>query len=80
LIPAKFIKLLLNKYKKVYRYYLVKEGYIQIEEGNNNNFFNLTIADSILLRQEYILNSNTASRQIVQEVQEVYYTKNTFTV
>ena len=65
---AKFIKLPLNKHKEVYRRYLVKEEYVQIKEGDNDDFFNLTIVDSVLLRQEYIVGSNTASKQIVQEV------------
>ena len=64
---AKFIKLPLDKRKKVYRRYLVKEGYVQIEEGGNNDFFNPTIANGVLLKQEYIVGSNTTSKQIMQK-------------
>ena len=80
LTPAEFIKLTLNERKKVYRRYLVKEGYVQIEEGDDDDFFNPAIADGVLLRQEYIVGSDTASKQIVQEAREVYYTENAFTV
>jgi hypothetical protein len=62
---AEFIKLPLNECKEVYRRYLVKEGYVQIEEGDDDDFFNLTIVDGVLLRQEYIVGSDTASKQIV---------------
>lgn len=80
LTSAEFIKLPLEEHNKVYRRYLVKEGYVQIEEGDNDDSFNPAIANSVLLRQEYMVGSDTASKQIVQEAREVYYTENTFTV
>jgi hypothetical protein len=80
LTPAEFIKLPLNERRKVYRRYLVKEGYVQIEEGDDDDSFNPTIANGVLLRQEYMVGSDAASKQIVQEAREVYYTENTFTV
>ena len=80
LTPAEFIKLPLEERNKVYRRYLVKGGYVQIEEGDDDDSFNPTIADGVLLRQEYMVGNDTASKQIVQEAREVHYTENTFTV
>jgi len=80
LTPAEFVKLPLDERNKVYKRCLVKDGYVQIEEGDDEDFFNPTIADGVLLRQEYMVGSDAAGQQIAREAREVYYSQNTFTV
>jgi hypothetical protein len=80
LTPAEFVKLPLEQRNKIYERYLVKDGYVQIEEGDDEDFFNPTIAKGVLLRQEYMVGSDAAGQQIAREAREVYYTQNTFTV
>src|SRR6266480_7151586 len=81
LTPAEFVELPLEERNEVYKRYLVKEdGYVQIEEGDDSDFFNPTIAKGVILRQEYFMGSDAAGRQIVQEARQVYYTHNIFTV
>lgn len=80
LTSADFIKLPLAQRNKVYKRYLMKNGYVIIEEGDEEDFFNPTIADGVLLRQEYMVGDDAAGKQIAREAREFYYTQNTFTV
>lgn len=80
LTSAEFVKLPLEQRNEVYERYLVKDGYVQIEEGDDDDSFNPSIAKGVLLRQEYIVGSDAAGKQIAQEAREFYYGQNTFTV
>jgi hypothetical protein len=80
LTTAKFVKLSSDERNKVYKRHLVKDGYVQIEEGDDEDFFNPTIADGVLLRQECMIGSDDTGKQIAAEAREVYYSQNTFTV
>jgi hypothetical protein len=78
--PAQFSKLPAERRKAVFRSHLVQGGYVQIEEGDDDDFFNEDIADGALLRQEYVMSSDDIGKQLVKEAREIYYAENTFTV
>jgi len=78
--PAQFSKLPAERRKAVFRSHLVQGGYVQIEEGDDDDFFNEDIADGALLRQEYVMGSDDIGKQLVKEAREIYYAENTFTV
>ena len=78
--PAQFSKLPAERRKAVFRSHLVQGGYVQIEEGDDDDFFNEDIADGALLRQEYVMGSDDTGKQLVKEAREIYYAENTFTV
>jgi hypothetical protein len=67
LIPAEFVKLPLEQRNKIYKRYLVQDEYVQIEEGDDEDDFNPKIANRVLLRQEHIVGSDAAGKQIAQE-------------
>lgn len=80
--PSEFIKLPIRKRQEVIRRYLVKEDdYVQIEEGDDDDFFNEEeIAQGDLLRQEYFMGDDEAGKQLVKEARQIYYAENMFTV
>ncbi len=71
--PAKFVKLSLEERNAVYKRYLVTENMVQIEEGDDDNFFNPELIKGVLLRQEYIVGDDEAGKQIAKEAREIYY-------
>ncbi|KFY66178.1 hypothetical protein V496_02144 [Pseudogymnoascus sp. VKM F-4515 (FW-2607)] len=80
--PSEFIKLPITKRQEVIRRFLVKEDdYVQIEEGDDDDFFNEEdIAQGDLLRQEYFMGDDEAGKQLVKEARQIYYAENMFTV
>jgi hypothetical protein len=78
--PAEFVKLPLGERNAVYKRHLVTENMVQIEEGDDDDFFNPELAKGVLLRQEYMVGDDEAGKQIAKEAREMYYGQNTFTV
>jgi hypothetical protein len=78
--PAEFVKLSLGERNAVYKRHLVTENMVQIEEGDDDDFFNPELAKGALLRQEYIVGDDEAGKQIAKEARETYYSQNTFTI
>jgi hypothetical protein len=78
--PAQFSKLPKERREAVFRRHLVQEEYVQIEEGDDEDFFNEKIANGVLLRQEDVMGNDEVGRQLVKEARELYYSENTFTV
>ena len=78
--PIEFVKLPLGERNAVYKRYLVTKKMVQIEEGDDDDFFNPELAKGVLLRQEYMLGDDEAGKQIAKEAREMYYEQNTFTV
>jgi hypothetical protein len=78
--PAEFVKLSLEERNAVYERHLVTENMVQIEEGDDDDFFNPELAKGVLLRQEYMVGDDEAGKQIAKEAREMYYSQNTFTV
>lgn len=78
--PAQFMKLPKESRNEVFRRHLVQEDYVQIEEGDEEDFFNPKLADGVLLRQEYFMGNDEVGKQLVEEAREIYYAENTFTV
>ena len=64
----------------VYKRHLVTENIVQIEEGDDDDFFNPELTKGVLLRQEYIVGDDEAGKQITKEAREMYYSHNTFTI
>jgi hypothetical protein len=78
--PAEFVKLPLGERNAVYERHLVTENMVQIEEGDDDDFFNPELARGVLLRQEYAVGEDEAGKRIAKEARETYYSRNTFTV
>lgn len=57
-----------------------EDDYVQIEEGDDDDFFNEEIAQGALLQQEYVIGEDETRKQLVKEAREIYYRENTFTV
>ena len=77
---AEFVKLPVEERNAVYERHLVTEDMVQIEEGDDDDFFNPELANGVLLRQEYMVGNDEAGKQIAKEAREMYYKQNTFTV
>jgi hypothetical protein len=77
---AEFVKLPVEERNAVYKRYLVTEAIVQIEEGDDNDFFNPELADGVLLRQEYLVGYDEGGKQVAKEAREIYYRQNLFIV
>lgn len=81
LTPADFICLPRDARDKVYQRHLVKTtGHVIIDEADDDDSLNPTIAKGVILRQEYFVGSDVAGCQIAEEARETYYTQNSFQV
>ena len=60
--PAEFVKLSLEERNAVYERHLVTENMVQIEEGDDDDFFNPELAKGVLLRQEYMVGDDEARK------------------
>lgn len=81
LTPADFIRLPRDARDKVYQFHLVKTtGHVIIDEADDDDSLNPTIAKGVILRQEYFVGSDAAGCQIAEEARETYYTQNSFEV
>lgn len=61
--PAQFVELPLEERNDVYaRRLVVKDGYVLIEEGYDEDVLNPEIAQGIILRQEHFMGADAVGR------------------
>ncbi|RYC81103.1 hypothetical protein BFJ63_vAg16009 [Fusarium oxysporum f. sp. narcissi] len=77
---AQFALLSLRERHTLFRQSLVQQQPVLIDEADDDDSLNPSIADGVLLRQQYFMGKDETGKQLVKEASEVYYGENHFNV